>query len=54
MKEGLYLGHQKFEFLGYSQSSLKDATVWFVAPFRDKDGATVTAESIRNSLGDFS
>lgn len=42
-----------YQFLAYSQSSLKDGTVWFVSPF-SHNGMVVTAESIRNQLGDFS
>lgn len=52
MKTGLQLGGRRFEFLAYSQSSLKDYTVWFVAPFK-VEGRLENAESIRNSLGDF-
>ena len=39
--------------LGWSMSSLKDASVWMVAPFRF-EGRRIDAETIRNELGTFS
>lgn len=52
MKDGLQLGGRRYEFLAYSQSSLKEYTVFFVHDF-DKAGEHMHAEAIRNSLGDF-
>ncbi|GAA6064674.1 hypothetical protein JCM10212_001790 [Sporobolomyces blumeae] len=49
---GLEIAGREFEFLGYSQSALKDHSTWFVAPF-ESDGKVMIAESIRSSLGDF-
>ncbi|KAI0064493.1 RdRP-domain-containing protein [Artomyces pyxidatus] len=54
LKEGFDLGGKHFEFLGYSTSALREHAVWFVARFRDPEEGYVTAESIRQSLGDFS
>jgi RNA-dependent RNA polymerase len=58
LKEGFELAGRRFEFLAYSSSALRDHAVWFVCPFvLPGDGAktkqTVTAEYIRESLGDF-
>jgi RNA-dependent RNA polymerase len=52
MKTGVTIGGRVFDFLAYSQSSLKDYTVWFVTPFVH-EGNTMTADTIRMSLGDF-
>ena len=54
LREGFELGGLAFEFLGYSQSALREHSVWFVSPFRDREEGYVTAETIRKSLGDFS
>jgi RNA-dependent RNA polymerase len=54
LREGFELGGRPFEFLAYSTSSLRDHSVWFVAPFHDPIEGFVNAESIRASLGDFS
>lgn len=52
MKEGIMIAGRLYEFLAYSQSSLREATVWFMTPF-EHDGKTITAERIRISLGNF-
>lgn len=52
MKNGITIGGRVYEFLAYSQSSLREATVWFLTPF-ELDGKTITAQRIRDSLGDF-
>ncbi|KAF8507372.1 RdRP-domain-containing protein [Hysterangium stoloniferum] len=51
LKKGFELCGRKFEFLAYSQSALKQYTVWFVHPFQDSKGRRITAEFIRNSIG---
>ncbi|KAG6813071.1 hypothetical protein H0H92_014130 [Tricholoma furcatifolium] len=52
--EGLSIANRKFEFLAYSQSALKEHTVWFVKPFRDlTNGHYVDAGRIIKSLGSF-
>ncbi|OAV99452.1 hypothetical protein PTTG_06645 [Puccinia triticina 1-1 BBBD Race 1] len=53
LTKGMILCGRKFEFLGYSNSALKDHQAWFVCPFY-KGNELVTAASIRAKLGDFS
>jgi RNA-dependent RNA polymerase len=40
-----------FEFLAYSQSALKQYTVWFVTQFKNPEGREFNAESIRATIG---
>jgi RNA-dependent RNA polymerase len=40
-----------FEFLAYSQSALKQYTMWFVTPFTDRSGRSISAVSIRATIG---
>ncbi|KAH8995451.1 RdRP-domain-containing protein [Lactarius akahatsu] len=54
LRDGFTLGGRTFEFLAYSMSSLREHSVWFMAPFRDPEEGYVTAENIRASLGNFS
>jgi RNA-dependent RNA polymerase len=54
LKEGIIVAGRKFEFLAYSFSALREHAVWFVTPFQTQEGETITAESIRQGLGDFS
>jgi RNA-dependent RNA polymerase len=54
LRHGFELGGRAFEFLAYSNSALRDHSVWFVSPFRDPVDGYVTSEKIRASLGDFS
>ncbi|KAF5337043.1 hypothetical protein D9611_003329 [Ephemerocybe angulata] len=49
---GLTIAGRKFEFLAYSQSALKEHTVWFVKPFKFK-GEWVRARDIIASIGSF-
>ncbi|KAI6106628.1 RNA dependent RNA polymerase-domain-containing protein [Pisolithus croceorrhizus] len=53
LKEGLYLAGRHFEFLGYSCSALKTHAVWFVSPFQHSTKGWVTADRIRDNLGNF-
>ncbi|KAJ7074173.1 RNA dependent RNA polymerase-domain-containing protein [Mycena amicta] len=53
LKNGLFIGGRKFEFLAYSTSALRGHAVWFMSPFRDATGAYVTSQAIRQGLGDF-
>jgi hypothetical protein len=53
LTKGMILCGRKFEFLGYSNSALKDHQAWFVCPFYKGD-ELITAASIRAKLGDFS
>jgi RNA-dependent RNA polymerase len=52
-QDGLEIAGRKFQFLAYSNSSLKEHAVWFVTPFRDENGRRITADVIRSSLGNF-
>lgn len=40
----------RYEFLSYSQSALKDYTVWFVSPFK-RGNVVVNSEYIRSGIG---
>lgn len=44
---------RRFQFLGFSNSSLKSQSCWFMAPFV-VNGELMTAEKLIKSLGDFS
>ena len=50
---GLKIAGRRHRFLAYSQSALKHHSVWFMRPFKDKDGALVDPAFIIDSLGDF-
>ncbi|KAJ2928805.1 hypothetical protein H1R20_g8302, partial [Candolleomyces eurysporus] len=55
--DGLVIAGRKFEFLAYSQSALKEHSVWFVKPFEVTKGPGskewVRAHNIIESLGKF-
>lgn len=53
LKTGFDLAGRHFEFLGYSQSALKNHTVWYVSSFDHPTKGRVTAQNIRDFLGDF-
>ncbi|GEM10105.1 RNA-directed RNA polymerase [Rhodotorula toruloides] len=54
LKDGISFAGRKYEFLAYSQSGLRDRTVWFVAPWQDEDKAfTINAAAIRKRFGLF-
>ena len=50
---GLKIAGRRYWFLAYSQSALKEHSVWFMRPFRNEDGTLVDPASIIDSLGDF-
>ena len=50
---GLKIGGRPCRFLAYSQSALKEHSVWFMRSFTDEDGTVVDTASIIHSLGDF-
>ena len=50
---GLKVGGRTYRFLAYSQSALKEHSVWFMRPFRSEDGTLVDPAHIIDSLGDF-
>ncbi|GME35173.1 RNA-dependent RNA polymerase eukaryotic-type [Neofusicoccum parvum] len=47
------IGGRSFEFLGFSHSSLRQKTCWFLSPITIRD-TRVTAEDVIKDLGDFS
>lgn len=51
--EGINIAGRQFQFLGFSHSSLRYQTCWFVAAFRDMNGDIIDAHSIIPRLGDF-
>lgn len=38
LTDGIRIADRKYDFLGFSHSSLRVQTCWFVAPFIHKDG----------------
>jgi RNA-dependent RNA polymerase len=54
LKGGFKLAGRHFDFLGYSSSALKEHAVWYINPFQHREKGWVTAQNIRDSLGDFS
>lgn len=54
LKGGFDLAGRHFEFLGYSSSALREHAVWYVSAFHHPKKGMVTAQNIRDSLGDFS
>ncbi|EGE83653.2 RNA-dependent RNA polymerase, variant 2 [Blastomyces dermatitidis ATCC 18188] len=52
LKNGINIAGRKFEFLGFSHSSLRSQTCWFVAPFY-ADGILYNATTIIQNLGRF-
>ena len=53
LTNGLDVGGRHFEFLAYSQSALREHTVWFVKEFTGPDGRVVNARTIIADLGNF-
>ncbi|KAG9048827.1 hypothetical protein FS837_011910 [Tulasnella sp. UAMH 9824] len=53
LEGGLNIAGRHFEFLAYSNSALRDHAVWFSAVFYEPGGGRITAQSIRDGLGDF-
>ncbi|KAI0749297.1 RdRP-domain-containing protein [Daedaleopsis nitida] len=54
LRNGIEIGGRLFRFLGWSNSGLREHTTWFMADFQHADEGLVTAEKIRDDLGDFS
>ncbi|OCH86893.1 RdRP-domain-containing protein [Obba rivulosa] len=54
LRNGFDLAGRHFEFLAYSTSALREHAVWFMNPFKHPKEGWVTAQGIRDSLGDFS
>lgn len=49
LKDGFRIGNRHYEFLGCSNSQLREHSFWFFHPHDD-----ITSESIRNNSGEFS
>ena len=47
------IANRRFAFLGFSHSSLRDQTCWFMAPF-EHNGVLLNATTVISNLGDFS
>ena len=54
LKHGLEVAGRIFRFLGYSNSGMREHTVWFMADFDHPVEGRVTPDKIRSDLGDFS
>jgi len=50
----LRIGQQYFHFLGYSQSSLRNHSCWFMCTFRHAKEGFVGVDTLIRNLGDFS
>jgi len=53
LRSGIIIADRRFEFLGFSNSSLRAQTCWFVAKFITDNGECLDASSIIPKLGDF-
>src|SRR5207237_8929706 len=53
LENGIRLCERTFDFLGFSSSSLKEHSVWFLAKIQLGE-ETITAADVREKLGDFS
>lgn len=53
LSKGVIIAGRKFEFLGFSSSSLRTQSCWFMAPFGYK-GEVLDVEKVKAALGDFS
>ncbi|KAL9480911.1 hypothetical protein ACSS6W_005697 [Trichoderma asperelloides] len=54
LKDGILVAGRRFEFLGFSHSSLRSHSAWFVAAFVDDSLNLQNNDTIIKSLGDFS
>ncbi|OAP64177.1 hypothetical protein AYL99_00149 [Fonsecaea erecta] len=53
LRDGLNIANEHFDFLGFSHSSLRSQTCWFMRPFVH-DGSLLFAKDLIGKLGDFS
>ncbi|OAG38067.1 hypothetical protein AYO21_07657 [Fonsecaea monophora] len=53
LRNGLDIANEHFDFLGFSHSSLRSQTCWFMRPFVH-DGSLLFAKDLISKLGDFS
>ena len=54
LQNGFIIGDRHFEFLGFSHSSLRSQSCWFMAAFTTETREPLDARSIIATLGDFS
>lgn len=54
LQNGFIIGGRHFEFLGFSHSSLRSQSCWFMAAFTTATGEALDARTIIRKLGDFS
>lgn len=52
LQYGMKIGGKHFDFLGFSHSSLRSQSCWFMAPFK-LNYESLTARMVINQLGDF-
>ncbi|CAM1510489.1 Fc.00g008240.m01.CDS01 [Cosmosporella sp. VM-42] len=53
LRDGIVVGGREFSFLGFSHSSLRSHSAWFLAPFTDDEYQKQNYDTILRSLGDF-
>ena len=53
MVHGIVIAGRRFEFLGFSHSSLRESSCWFLAPFQ-YNGSQMVSKDLIAQLGDFS
>jgi hypothetical protein len=53
LNKGVKIGGHHYEFLGFSHSSLRMQTCWFMAPFITADGGLMCYEQLIHDLGNF-
>ncbi|KAI0384693.1 RdRP-domain-containing protein [Hypomontagnella monticulosa] len=51
--DGIHIAGREYKFLGFSHSSLRAHSVWFMAPFVDHQGNFQTYFSVISELGNF-
>ncbi|PFH58837.1 hypothetical protein XA68_13165 [Ophiocordyceps unilateralis] len=54
LRDGIRIAGRHYSFLGFSHSSLRSHSTWFIAPFLDADMQRQNYDSILKKLGDFS
>lgn len=53
LSSGIKIARRHFSFLGYSLSSLRSHSAWFMAPFTDDNWQHQSYDTVINSLGKF-
>ncbi|EED15337.1 RNA-dependent RNA polymerase, putative [Talaromyces stipitatus ATCC 10500] len=54
LRDGVIIADRHYRFLGFSHSSLRSRSCWFMAEFHDSEGQLITVNSLISKLGDFS